>query len=60
MMTDIQLEALIALMEKRAEDAAKSPDDARRHLMDAGIVSADGKLAPEYARDDDVEEAAAA
>ena len=49
-MTDIQLEALIALMEKRAEDAAKSPDDARRHLVDAGIVSADGKLAPEYAR----------
>jgi len=59
-MTDIQLEALIALMEKRADDAAKSPEDARRHLMDAGIVSADGKLAPEYARDDDAEEAAAA
>ncbi|MBO9127668.1 MULTISPECIES: hypothetical protein [unclassified Rhizobium] len=59
-MTDIQLEALIALMEKRAEDATKSPDDARRHLMDAGIVAADGTLAPEYAPDDDAEEAAAA
>jgi hypothetical protein len=58
-MTDIQVEALIAPMEKRAEDAAKSPEDARRHLMDAGIVSSDGNLAPEYARDEDAEEAAA-
>lgn len=58
-MTDVQLEALIALMEKRAEDAANSPEDARRHLTDAGIVTADGTLAPEYARDD-AEDAAAA
>ncbi|MDM9649228.1 hypothetical protein [Rhizobium sp. S163] len=43
-MTDIQVEALIAPMEKRMEDAAKSPEDARRHLMDAGIVSADRNL----------------
>jgi len=59
-MTDIQLEALIALMEKRTEDAAKSPEDARRHLVDAGILSAEGKLAPEYSGDEDAEEDAAA
>lgn len=58
-MTDVQLEALIALMEKRAEDAATFPDDARRHLLDAGILAADGTLAPEYS-EDDAEEAAAA
>lgn len=43
-MTDIQVEALIAPMEKRVEDAAKSPKEARRYLMDAGIVSADRNL----------------
>jgi hypothetical protein len=58
-MTDIQLEALIALMEKRTEDAAKSPEDARRHLVEAGILTATGELTPEYA-DDDADEAAAA
>lgn len=59
-MTEIQLEALIALMEKRAEDAAKSPEDARRHLVEAGIMSADGTLAPEYKSAETTEEAAAA
>ncbi|CDZ67938.1 Hypothetical protein NGAL_HAMBI2605_62210 [Neorhizobium galegae bv. orientalis] len=59
-MTDIQLEALIALMEKRTEEAQKSPEDARRHLVEAGILAADGKLAPQYDADQDAEEAAAA
>jgi hypothetical protein len=58
-MTDIQLEALIALIEERAEEAAKSPDEARRHLVEAGILSDNGKLSPEYAEDDANEAAAA-
>jgi hypothetical protein len=58
-MTDIQLETLIALMEKRAEEAAKAPEEARRHLVEAGILSNDGELSPEYAEDDAREAAAA-
>lgn len=52
-MTRTQMEALITLMTRRAEDASKFPQNALRHLMDAGIVSADGKLRPEYAGEED-------
>jgi len=33
------LQALIAPIEKRAEDAAKSPEDAGRHLVELALYS---------------------
>lgn len=52
-MKDIHLEVMIALMNKRAQDATRSPRDALRHLISAGIFSPDGTLAPEYAANED-------
>jgi len=52
-MKDIHLEFIIALMNKRAKDAGRSPREALRHLINAGILTTDGTLAPEYEPDED-------
>jgi len=51
-MTDQQRAAIKELLAKQAEFHRSHPEAARAFLLQTGIYTADGKLAPEYEGDE--------